>query len=170
MSQNLLMRSFPWTQVGGDMDPGSYGGTIARCDGNAIELINIQPVREYAGDAEALEVGFPFWSRKAYYDASDLDVSRDEVQQALKCCGLDLAEIGEEWQAIAIACALLDYGTGVDEGPAGWARDVIGDRRVRWMARDGRRATGWRYLADEDAEFRALQREAKQETKKEGIR
>ena len=39
-------------------------GTIARStrSGDAIELLQIQPVREYIGDKEAAEVGFPFWT------------------------------------------------------------------------------------------------------------
>ena len=46
-----------WEQIGGDMDPGTYGGTIATGDGRAIELIKIQPVREHVGDSEA-----PTWT------------------------------------------------------------------------------------------------------------
>jgi hypothetical protein len=36
-----------WVQIGGDMDPGTYGGTIAQADGTYIDIRQIQPVREY---------------------------------------------------------------------------------------------------------------------------
>ena len=53
---------------------------------------------------------------------------------------------------------MLD-GYAAEEGPGGWAKDVLGLRMVYWWG--SKRAQGWRYLADEDREFRALQREQK---------
>lgn len=157
----MIIPVFGWKQVDGDMNPSQYGATIAKADGHAIELLKIQPVREYVGDGEALEVGHPFWTREAYYYAEDLSLDRKEVQDALGSCGLDVSSIPEEHRAVAIACALLDYGSGCDEGPAGWARDVLGDRKVEWWGRQGKRPMGWRYIADEDVEFRRMQREAR---------
>ena len=61
----IVIPTMDWEQIGGDMSPGTYGGTIATGDGQTIELIKIQPVREYVGDKEAAEVGFPFWTREA---------------------------------------------------------------------------------------------------------
>lgn len=157
---DLKIAKHGWVQVGGDMNPGTSGGTIAKADGRAIELLQIQPVREYVGDAEAVEVGFPFWTKEGYFDLDDLSLSNKDVQSALKTVGLDedaLLEMKPETRAMAIAEALLDYGRG-DEGPSGWARDIIHER-VKWWG--SKRPAGWRYLADEDAEFRQLLRENK---------
>lgn len=163
MTIEIKIPTFRWKQVEGDMNPGAYGGTIAQADGQSIELLKIQPVREYVGDAEAVDVGFPFWTREAYFNASDLDPNDSDVAGALSYVGLDesaLNDMPAEQRALTIACALLDYGRG-DEGQGGWARDVLGDRRVKWYS--GKRAQGWRYLASEDVEFRRLVREAQKE-------
>jgi hypothetical protein len=144
-----------WIQIGGDMSPSQYGAVIARRDGRSIELREIQPVREYMGDDEALEVGFPFWTKEAYYDPEDLDLKNPHVQLALQSFGLGLEELQDiRDPEMAIAECLLRYGHGVDEGPSGWAKDVV-PGMVKWMS--GKQA-GWSYLADEDKEFRALQR------------
>ena len=156
---DLKIAKHGWVQVGGDMNPGTHGGTIAQADGRAIELLKIQPVRAYIGDSEAVEVGHPFWTQEGYFDLDDLSLSNKDVQSALETVGLDedaLLEMKPETRAMAIAEALLDYGRG-DEGEAGWARDVLGDRRVKWWG--SKRPAGWRYLADEDVEFRQLLRE-----------
>lgn len=149
-----------WQQIGGDMNPGKYGGTIAKADGSAIEIREIQPVREYVGDREAVEVGFPFWSKEGYFDASDLDFNNKDVQSALNSWGLTkdkLLELKPASRAMVIAEALLGYGRG-DEGPAGWAKDVV-PGPVKWWG--SKRAQGWRFLEDEDKEFRQMLRENK---------
>lgn len=141
-----------WEQVDGDMNPGRYGGTIARCDGSSIELLKFQPTREYVGDGEAADVGFPFWTREACFDLDDLNVDRDEVKSALNCVGLEaetLDALAPQQRAIAIACALLDYGV-ADEGPAGWAADVI-PGEVKWNCG---KVAGPEYFVDEDDDFR----------------
>lgn len=153
-----------WTQIGGDMDPGAHGGTIARSDGDRLELLMIQPVREYVGDAEAAEVGFPFWTREASFDLDDLDPSSKEVQSALNSIGMSLDDLaanpgdrtaaGEtgytpQQRALVIAEALLDYGH-ADEGPSGWAADIIHEP-VKWWSGA---VAGAEYIADEDDEFR----------------
>lgn len=150
-----------WRQVDGDMNPSQYGAIIARSDGERIELLEIQPVREYMSESETLDVGFPFWSHEASYDESDLDPASDEVQAAIQSYDLNLEEIGEEYRAVALAVCLMRYGVGVCEADAGWAKDILGDRRVEWWGRKGKRPVGWRYIADEDVEFRRMQREAR---------
>ena len=155
----LRIPTHGWVQIGGDMDPGTYGGTIATANGQTIEIRKIQPVREYVGDSEALEVGFPFWTKDGYFDLADLRLDREDVQSAREYVGLTdeiMEDIKPETRAMAIAEALLDYGHG-DEGPSGWAKDVCPDR-VRW---NSGKVQGWRYLADEDVEFRRLLRENK---------
>lgn len=141
-----------WRQIGGDMDPGAHGGTIATCDGNAIEVIKIQPVRDQVGDDEAKDVGFPFWSKEGYYDLDDL---REAVGDRLlvKWVELDkfLPDLTPEQRAIAIAEAAMDYGFKSEESNAGWAKDVIGSRIVKWMSGTEQ---GYEYIADEDDEFR----------------
>jgi hypothetical protein len=158
-----------WEQIGGDMDPGAYGGTIARSDGNALELLTIQPVREYVGDKEAMEVGFPFWTKEAYFDLDDLDPSRDAVQSALATIGMDLTTLEDEFtpteRAIVIAQALLDYGEG-DNGPSGYSKDILSEK-VKWS---GGQVAGPEYLESEDEEFRALFKEAAEDTWKRTTR
>jgi hypothetical protein len=157
----LSIGTFGWRQIAGDMNPAAHGGTIATGDGERLELLKIQPLRAYIGDHQALEVGHPFWTREACYDLADLRgeglYSPETIASALRYVGLeDLEEYAPEARALAIAAALLDYGY-ADEGPAGWARDILGDTRAKWWG--SKRPRGWRYLADEDVEFRALQRE-----------
>jgi len=152
-----------WRQVDGDMDPGKYGGTIARFDpsGDYIELRKLQPVREYVGDSEALEVGFPFWSREGFFWIGDLSPDNPANQGAMSFCGLspeDFADMTPEQRLITMACAKLDYGDEVDEGPSGWAKDVC-PKRVHWWGGVGGPSKGG--LTDESLEFRQLQRESK---------
>jgi len=154
-----------WEQIGGDMNPATYGGTIARSDGDALELLKIQPVREYIGEREAAEVGFPFWTREAYFDLDDLNPEHEDVQSALQFIGMSLDELGEDpegrkaagergytpqQRALIIAEALLDYGRG-DEGPAGWSSDIYADDDVKWWG--GGVQTIGDALAEEDDEF-----------------
>jgi hypothetical protein len=142
-----------WEQIGGDVDPGAHGGIIATGDGHAIELLKIQPVREYVGDKEAAEVGFPFWTRTAYFDMSDLDLKNNDVQSAMQSVGLNLDALEDmkpTQRALALAEALLQWGRG-DEGEAGWSDDIGIPTHVKWW--DGKVA-GAEYLADEDDAFR----------------
>lgn len=144
-----------WEQVGGDMNPGAHGGLIARSDGDALELREIQPVRSHVGDSEAAEVGFPFWSREGWYDLDALSVDNDDVLSALDSIGMSLdtleADFTPTQRAMVIAEAMMGYGTGVEEGPSGWAEDVVPDD-VKWWGSDER--SGAEYLSDEDDEFR----------------
>jgi hypothetical protein len=152
-SMEIRIPTFDWKQVGGDMNPGAYGGIIARADGDSIEMIEIQPVRESVGDREAKDVGHPFWSKEGTYSLSDLSLGDENVQSAIEYTGLGevLLELTPERRAIAIAEACLQAGHGSDEGPAGWAEDVVGSRVVEWS---GGKTEDWHYLEDEDKEFR----------------
>jgi hypothetical protein len=147
-----------WTQVGGDMNPGTYGAVIAKANGQTIEIRRIDPVREHIGDRDAAEVGFPFWTKDGYFDLDDLAPDSKDVKSARDYAGLTdeiLRDLKPESRAMAIAEALLDYGRG-DPGPSGWAKDVVPDR-VQWWGT--KRPQGWRALADEDVEFRRMLRE-----------
>jgi hypothetical protein len=149
----ITIPTMGWEQIGGDMDPGAYGATIATADGRSIELIKIQPVREYVGDKEAEEVGYPFWTRVAYFDANDLALENDDVQSALAFVGLDDAALDDmepTQRAIAIAEALLDWGR-ADEGPGGWSHEIGIPDKVKWW---GDKVAGSEYLEDEDETFR----------------
>ena len=151
----VTIPTMDWEQIDGDMDPGAHGGTIARADGDRIDLLKIQPVRDYVGDDEARDVGFPFWTREASYDESDLDPSNDDVKGALQFVGLgagELRDMAPDKRALAIANALLDYGHGVDEGPAGWSSDIGIPDGVKWW---GGTVAGAEYLADEDEAYRS---------------
>lgn len=142
-----------WEQIGGDMNPGAYGGTIARSDGRGLELLKIQPVREYVGDREAADVGFPFWTREAFFDLDDLDPNNKDVRSALDSIGMDPSTLDSDFtptqRALVIAEALLEYGR-ADEGPAGWAKDVI-PGKVKWSTG---KVAGPEYFEDDDEEFR----------------
>lgn len=141
-----------WEQIGGDMSPGAYGAILARSDGNALELLEIQPVREAVGDGEAAEVGFPFWSKEAYFDLDDLDPSARDVKSALDSIGMELDTLEHDFtptqRALVIAEALLGYGHG-EEGTAGWSKDVV-PGEVKWMTG---KIAGPEYLSDEDDLF-----------------
>ena len=145
-----------WRQIGGDVNPGAHGATIARYEGDAIEIREIQPVRSLVGDDEALEVGFPFWTRAAYYQPEDLALDNPQVQAALRYCGQEPDCVPPDLLLLAECC--LAYGHLAEEGPAGWAKDVV-PGRVKWWT--SVRPCGWRWLAEEDRDFRALLREAK---------
>jgi hypothetical protein len=142
-----------WQQVGGDMDPAQYGGTIAKCKHGSIELLRIMPVREYVGDRDAAEVGFPFWTKEAYFDLDDLYPGRGDVRSALNTVGMNLDTLKRDFtpteRAIVIAEALLDYGRG-DPGPSGWSNDILSEK-VRWWSGE---VAGPEYLSGEDEEFR----------------
>jgi hypothetical protein len=154
----IRIPTMPWTQIGGDMDPGAHGGLIAMADGDHIELLQIQPVREYVGDKEAADVGFPFWTKEAYFDLADLDLKNDDVKSALQYTGFTEGdqkfqfeeEMTPEQRALVIAEALLDYGRG-DEGPSGWSEDLP-DHEVKWWG--DKVATLPDYVADEDEAFK----------------
>ncbi len=152
-SMEIRIPTFDWKQVGGDMDPGAHGGTIATADGDTIEIIEIQPVRSHVGDREAKDVGFPFWSKEASYSLDDLSLSNEDVQGAIEYTGLGehLVDLTPEQRAVAIAEACIQAGVGYNEGPGGWAEDVLGSRIVEWHS--GKKE-GYEYIADEDDEFR----------------
>lgn len=154
----IRIPTMPWEQIGGDMDPGTHGGTIATADGDHIELLKIMPVREYVGDKEAADVGFPFWTKEAWFDLDDLNLKNDDVKSALQYTGFTEGnqkfhfeeEMTPETRALVIAEALLDYGRG-DEGPSGWSKDLP-DHEVKWWG--DKVATLPEYLADEDESFK----------------
>src|SRR5208282_771641 len=153
----VVVPTMDWEQISGDMDPGTYGGTIATGDGDHLELIEIQPVREHVGDDEAADVGFPFWTKEAWFDLADLDPTNDDVKSALRSAGFSEGdqqiwfeeEATPEQRAIVIAEALLGWGRG-DEGPAGWSGDINIPEKVKWSSG---KVAGAEYLADGDDEF-----------------
>jgi hypothetical protein len=150
---SITIPTMGWEQIDGDMDPGAHGGTIARGDGHSLELIKIQPVRDYVGNDEAKDVGFPFWTRVADFTAEDLASSSGEVKNALRSIGTNeeqLEELEPEMRAITIASALFDYGH-TDEGPAGWSDDIGIPEKVKWWSG---KIAGPEYIADEDEAFR----------------
>lgn len=94
------------------------------------------------------------------FEAEELNPELAEVQSAMSYTGLtpEILLGLKPWdRAMALAEALMQYGRG-DEGPGGWARDIIpAGICVQWFG--GKRPQGWRYLADEDVEFRRMLRE-----------
>jgi hypothetical protein len=143
-----------WTQVGGDMNPEDHGAILARMDGDAIEIREIQPVISCVGESEGLEVGYPHWSKEAWYDPEDIkEVRADEGIRS--CCDLDRFEDSELTDLI-VAGAALSYGWRTHEGPSGFSSDVlpVKSSRIKWWARQGH---SWRQA---DAEYRRMRREA----------
>ena len=160
----ITMPDFDWEQIDGDVNLPQHGGIIARCQGGQIYLVEIQPVRGYVGDGEAKDVGFPFWTKKASYDADDLSPSKKEVRAALQSSDVDLDEVDPEELAKVIAVACMRHGHGSEEGDGGWAGDkrpseegranLLGSRKVRWGYVGVGRKTFEEEAGDEDDEFR----------------
>lgn len=116
-----------WHQIGGDMNI-AYGASFARRDGACWSIIRIDPVREYVGDNEAAEVGFPFWTKEGYFDKRDIMRAIDD-DGFVSSMGLAdfISECGgkpNKRDRAYVASAMLDYGYG-DPGPAGWGKDII---------------------------------------------
>jgi len=105
-----------WTQVSGDTNPLTHGGLFARLNGWSVELLEIQPVTEYVGRAEAKEIGFPIWLRESYHDPDDLDP--DNNGDALVFVGLDA-----DASPLAVAVARHEYGHAEPCG-GGWATQL----------------------------------------------
>lgn len=141
-----------WRQVGGDMHPGYHGATLARLDGEAIEFLEIQPVRDYVGDTEAIDVGCPFWSVSSYHDPIDLDPSKPDVAFAMRS-----SDVKADASPLEIALACHVHGIRRDEESAGWARDVFPEKAYYWSKK---RPVSGAFFADADAEFRRLLKES----------
>lgn len=125
MARKLKIPKMKWEQIDGDVNFARYGGTFASSHhGESLHVIKIQPVREYVGDAEAEEVGFPYWTKEGYFDLDDL---RNALKDQSFTSSMDMDNVLEglnpEQAALAVAASMLDYGKG-DEGPAGWAEDI----------------------------------------------
>jgi len=135
------------------MDPGRYGCVLARTvdNGLTVDLLEVQPVQDYVGLREALEVGFPFWSREATYWTSDL-MTDPRFESAYKS-----SEVRPESCVVERACAALSYGVDVEESTFGWARDVFPAKAYYWC-RPNKRPVSGAYFAGEDAEFRREQK------------
>lgn len=137
-----------WRQIGGDMDPATYGCVLARTDGIAIDVLEIQPVLEYVSKSEARDLGFPFWSREATYWIADLR-SEPRFTDAYRSSEVDPQTDSD----VALVDALIRYGVDVEESVSGWARDVFPSRAHYWC-RAGKRPVSGAYFASADAEFR----------------
>ncbi len=151
MKYELALPDLPnWKQIGGDMNPGVYGATIAKRDGNAIELIHIQPVADYVGTKEAKDVGFPWWSKEGWFDLDDLQKAFGEVKDFCDLNDELMESLTPEQRVLAIAesCMLSGYHT--DEGPCGWAEDVLPDEPIEWWGE----TAGREYFADDEESFR----------------
>jgi len=126
-----------WYQVGGDTNGLTYGCTLAMFDGDYIHVREIQPACEYVGEREGADVGYPFWTREASYDLTDirriLGTRNDRGWAPLDYVGLDIpadARLTRDVR-VTVACAALDYGYMAEEGPAGWSADVLPRRLGR---------------------------------------
>lgn len=137
-----------WYQTGGDIDPCTYGGTICRDCGYTIDVIQIQPVREYVGDKEAADVGYPLWSQEACYDAGDLIAFLHDISYRGELFDPGNTVWNRE-RRLAVAGVACESGWRCDEGPSGWTDDVI-PPRVSWWVR-GNTLRDWRAA---DADFR----------------
>lgn len=151
------MTDYKWKQIGGDMNPGSSGAILACEDDHGVEVREIQPVRDCVGDREAAEVGFPFWTRDSYYYWKELvlgtEDSHRDLQSALETTGYDSDSDSlpshPHHRALALAEILSLYGAGREEGPCGWAKDVV-PGEVEWWGG----TAGPEFLSDEEEDFR----------------
>jgi hypothetical protein len=141
-----------YKQVSGDVNPAQYGATLLRWEGDEIEIVQIQPVRNYLSDSEAVEIGFPFWKREARYSKQDLNGV--EALNAVNSACLDLSEIDSmtaRYEAVAVAC--MEHGWKVEEEAGGFARDVFPPKARYWC---NKRPLSGAAFADEDSEYRKL--------------
>lgn len=156
----MVFRPGVWYQVGGDMNPCKHGATLLKWNGNGhkpdtleFEVIEIQPVREYVGDKEAAEVGYPYWTRTACYSYQDLLSCMDDkgFRNSVdfwswfpELAGVE-SDPRPDWRKIRIpiralvgvAESALSYGWQTEDGEHGWHRDVLPkdyrrERRDRW--------------------------------------
>ena len=143
-----------WYQVDGDQSsPEKYGATYAREDETgAVEVRKIQPTIEYVGEREAIEAGVPFWSREGYYDRERLtrclnsfgtEESHNRGWHPIGYMGAKAADFNlrRRVDRFRLACAMLDYGEGAEEGPSGFSVDVLAGigrcvSRKDWHAED----------------------------------
>ena len=146
-----------WYQIGGDMNPMDYSGTFARIDGDRIDVLHIDSTIDSVGEGEALDVGYPYWTKEACSDDADL---RAFLADKYVRSSMDLPE---EWTAdmpftralrFGIASEAMSCGWHTDEGRAGFGVDVAPRRATYWYGRKGMKA--WRAA---DSEFRRLLRE-----------
>jgi hypothetical protein len=148
-----------WYQIGGDMNPMDYSGTFARTDGNAIEVLHIDSTIDSVGEREALDVGYPYWTKEACYDDADLRafLGDDSARRSMN--------LPEEWTPdmpltralrFAIADAAMIYGFRTDGGGGGYGVDVAPRRATYWYGRGREGMKAWRAS---DSEFRRLLRE-----------
>jgi hypothetical protein len=161
-----------WYQIGGDQDPGKYGGIIARYDGRGVDILEICPMIDAVGEEEALEFGSPFAGRDAHYDEDDLLSTTghfaESLAEAKQSQGLEDDALPEDKIArlFALSEAMLrHWGAhfGNSEERAGYAKDVLGNLKVHWWGSRGKK--GYTYLSDEDREFKRLLRERDKEHK-----
>ena len=134
------MKTDVWYQVGGDVNPQDSGATLARWENDdSFALLEIQSVIELVGIGEAEDVGFPFWTREAWVDVSDLpsdwrSLPRAEIVNRV----LEAAWDGDD-----------DY-VYWEEGTGGWSSDILPDpsSKIQWWRKQGH---GWRTA---DSEFK----------------
>jgi hypothetical protein len=123
----------------GDCNGASYGGKLARFDGFGVEVIEILPVREYVGEKEAREVGFPFWTVESYHHASDLgDPDSADNKDARDYCGIATSDLPESriGRMIVLAFARHAYGIGQGESGGGWPGEFSWPRQRHVTMRD----------------------------------
>lgn len=143
----VKLKNHDWVQITGNKSMDKNGFSIAKSDGNTIDIRYIQPVRATVGDKKALGVGFPFWSSEAHYNLKDLQ--SNNAIEAIKAAGItdELSSMSPEKRAFEIADAMLGYGIDEKEGPSGWAKDVIPNYK---------QDNTWGFLAKEDKAFKQL--------------
>lgn len=105
---------------------------LVRIQGDSVEVAEIQSVREAIGDDEAAEVGFPFWTRLAEYEADHLALG-DETQQLIESADIGPYGIEDFAAATPMERAVLlfeirDMAGGPVrpyEGQSGFSEDVL---------------------------------------------
>lgn len=143
-----------WYQIGGDMNPATYGATLAQWDGYAVNVLRIDPVLEYVGERDGVAVGYPFWASEACYDADDFATFLAD-KRALESCCIDAEDFAGRLtiaQRFDLADQMIGYGYRMAPCPSGFSRDVLPARRVVWWHSSARE---WRAA---DVEYRALVR------------
>ena len=124
----------PWKQVGGDVNPKTYGAVLARVDDSGVEVVRIEPDDE---DKEHKS----YYVTSGYFHKSDLEWEKGQAHPEEMAGSMDFDE--KEWNETDLAnkgaIALQYHGSGwsgQDEHVVGWANALPAkSNQIEWFRR-----------------------------------
>lgn len=147
----------PWRQIDGDISPEVYGGWVGAVRDEQVYLTQITPVRDAVGDAEAADVGLPFWADDYTFLADDLALSNPRVLQAIERDGHLAHSEFAAWEPLGRALFMANAGGPQDNTRPGWADEVLPApaAKIAWHYAKGKLdAFAGDYWEQEEQEFR----------------